>query len=201
VQQVVYKAATARSESDDELVIVASDEAPDRLGDVIRAKGWELDAYRKNPVVLWQHRAGEPPIGTATRVWTHAKQLLARIKMAPPGTSAIVDTLRTLLREDMVRAASVGFRPLREPTPIRDRDEKLVGYEFFGTELLEISLVNVPAQAAALRKALALGISAADLAAVTATPATGFLACRRAELDLLTARRRGHQSQHTEARP
>jgi HK97 family phage prohead protease len=190
---VVYKSAPVqRAESDDELVIVASDESPDRLGDVIKVDGWELGAYRKNPVVLWQHKAGEPPIGRAERVWTHAKQLLARIRLAPEGTSAVVDTLRKLLAADMVRAASVGFRPIKEPTPIRDREERLVGFEFDGTELLEISLVNVPAQAAALRKCLELGISQEHLDLVTATPALGFLARRRAELDLTTARRRGH---------
>jgi HK97 family phage prohead protease len=188
----MFKAAQLRAESDDELMIVVSDESPDRVGDVIRAAGWELSEYRKNPVVLWQHRAGEPPIGRAERVWTYAKQLLAKIQLAPPGTSAIVDTLRKLLAEDMVRAASVGFRATKQPTPIRDRDDRVTGFEFNGTELLEISLVNVPAQAAALRKCLALGISQSDIDRVFAKPASGFLARRRAEIAIVNAGRHRH---------
>ena len=174
------------------MTIVVSDESPDRMGDVIRAQGWELAEYRKNPVVLWQHRASDPPIGRAERVWTYAKQLLAKIQLAPPGTSPIVDTLRKLLAEDMVRAASVGFRPTKEPKAIRDREERVTGFEYDGTELLEISLVNVPAQAAALRKCLALGISQADIDRVFAIPASGFLARRRAEISIITAGRHRH---------
>ena len=188
----IFKAAQVRAESDDELTIVVSDESPDRMGDVIRAAGWELTEYRKNPVLLWQHKAGEPPIGRADRVWTYAKQLMAKIRLAAPGTSPLVDTLRKLLAEDMVRAASVGFKPTKEPTPIRDAADRVTGFEYNGTELLEISLVNVPAQAAALRKCLALGISQTDLDRVFAKPASGFLARRRAEIAIVNAGRHRH---------
>jgi|SRR5215831_2142591 len=190
---LVLKEAKAVAESADELVITASHEAPDRLGDVIPAAAWNLDAYRKNPVVLWQHRSSEPPIGRAEKVWTYAKQLMARIKLAPEGTSTIVDTLRKLIAENMVNAASVGFRSLAAPTPIRDeKTDQITGFNYTSVELLEISLVNVPAQSLALRKQLlAKGITQHDLDLVT-TPALGFLDRRRAEIELQTARRRVH---------
>ena len=34
---------------------VASDESVDRYGDIIRASGWQLDNFRKNPVLLFAH--------------------------------------------------------------------------------------------------------------------------------------------------
>ncbi len=35
------------------VTVAASVEVEDRLGDTILAEGWELAAYRRNPVVLW----------------------------------------------------------------------------------------------------------------------------------------------------
>jgi len=39
---------------------VVSTEDVDRDGDIIRSEGWELDAFRQNPVVLWAHQHGIP---------------------------------------------------------------------------------------------------------------------------------------------
>jgi hypothetical protein len=40
---------------DGPITFVASDETEDRLGDVLRSEGWDLDGYRRNPVFLWAH--------------------------------------------------------------------------------------------------------------------------------------------------
>src|SRR5262245_10186763 len=68
------------------LEFVASDETRDRYGDVINAAGWQLDAFRKNPIFLWQHDYGAP-IGTVERVRVDGARLLARVKFAPAGIS------------------------------------------------------------------------------------------------------------------
>jgi hypothetical protein len=193
----VLKSITAetRAESSDELTMIASDQGVDRNGSIIHTRGWELENYRKNPVVLWMHRASELPVGRAERVWIHARQLMARIKLAAEGTSPFIDSLRALVAQDMIRAASVGFRPTSEPRPIRDKlTHAVTGFEFDGTELLEISLANVPLQPKTLRqKALDLGIlTDFDRVYTPPQPASGLLARRRNELTLLTVRRFGH---------
>jgi hypothetical protein len=193
----VLKSITAetRAESPDELTMIASDQGVDRNGSIVRTRGWELENYRKNPVVLWMHRATELPVGRAERVWIHARQLMARIKLAAEGTSPFIDSLRSLVAQDMVRAASVGFNATTEPRLIRDgKTNQVTGIEFDGTELLEISLVNVPLQQRALRqKALDLGIlSDFDRVYAPPRPASGLIARRRNELTLLTVRRFGH---------
>jgi hypothetical protein len=43
------------------LTFTISSAAVDRMGDTIKVDGWKLDAYRKNPVVLWGHDAGDFP--------------------------------------------------------------------------------------------------------------------------------------------
>jgi hypothetical protein len=51
------------------VTVVASTESEDRVGDVILASGWELDAYLANPVILWAHDYSRPAIGKAEKVW------------------------------------------------------------------------------------------------------------------------------------
>lgn len=144
----------------DALEFVASDETVDRYGDIIRVEGWELADYRRNPVVLFGHDSGAP-IGTASRVWKDGAKLRAVITLAKEGTSELVNALRQLVAQKIIRAVSVGFRPTVEPRVIRDADDRVSGYEFIGQELLELSLVAVGANPHALAVAKSLNLSEA----------------------------------------
>jgi phage head maturation protease len=42
---------------------VASTDRADRYGDIIDQRGWDLDAYRANPVILLNHDHQSLPIG------------------------------------------------------------------------------------------------------------------------------------------
>jgi HK97 family phage prohead protease len=142
---------------DETMRFIASTEATDRYGDVVRADGWDLASFRKNPVILFGH-SHSAPVGVATRVWVEAKKLMADIKLAAQGTSELVDSVRALVRQRILRAVSVGFLP-SEYKEVRS-DGNFVGYEFTKQELLEISLVAVPANQEALAVARSLNIPA-----------------------------------------
>src|SRR5438105_1903827 len=43
--------------------VIFSDGSIDRYGDSIDQKGWQLEAFRSNPVALWSHDSSSPPIG------------------------------------------------------------------------------------------------------------------------------------------
>ena len=65
-------ATGAGSDTGGPITFVASDETEDRLGDVLRSDGWDLEAYRRNPVFLWAHdytaprrASGSTPTGSA----------------------------------------------------------------------------------------------------------------------------------------
>lgn len=118
---------------------VASTSERDRDGDVLSVTGWELDAYKKNPVVLASHNAKALPVAKA-RVWIEGGRLMADITFPPPGTSKASDEAHALVAGGFLRAVSVGFMPKeRQPLP----DGK--GWLFTRQELTEISLVSVPA--------------------------------------------------------
>lgn len=152
----VYRAAEIEKASDKSRTIhfVASDESVDRYGDIIRVEGWDLKQYNKNPVMLFGHNSREPPIGT-TKVSIEGKQLLAEATFLPEGVSDFADEIWRIVDAGALRAMSVGFLPTKMPDPIwaeDDPDHKgwPTGYEFNGQELLENSVVPVPANPAAL---------------------------------------------------
>lgn len=154
----VIKTAELKSVGENEYEFIASDETVDSYGDIVRASGWELTRYKRNPIVLFQHQSSNP-VGLSTKVWIEGKALMSRIKLAAEGTSPFIDTLRKLLAQKIVRAVSVGFMPTKEPNILRDeKNEHFTGYEFIGQELTEISLVSVPANPNALQLAKSLHI-------------------------------------------
>ena len=138
---------------------VASNESEDGDGDVIRAEGWDLRRFKRNPIILFGHNH-MLPIGISTRTAVEDKSLIQDIKFADEGTSEFIDTVRKLVDQKILRAVSVGFRATMPPQPRRNKDGDFVGFEFNGQELLETSIVSVPSNAEALaQQAKALGAS------------------------------------------
>jgi phage head maturation protease len=143
---------------------VASDETVDRYGDIIRAGGWQLDNFKRNPVLLFGHNSREPPIGTAD-AWIEGKSLLADATFLPLGVSDFADEIWRIVDAGALRAVSVGFLPSEfngiyaEDDP--DHEDWPIGIEFVAQELLELSVVPVPANPQALAVARSLALSEA----------------------------------------
>jgi HK97 family phage prohead protease len=158
---VLLKAVdTVITESDEERVLNfrISTETPDSYNDVIKADGWDLERFEKNPVVLWAHDHRQPPVGQALSVGVDGDALVASAKFADAETYAFADTVYRLLKKGFLRATSVGFFP-KEWT--YDEDRK--GYNFIANELFEFSIVPVPANPDALSLAIKDGIDCAPL--------------------------------------
>ena len=131
-------------EGTDEYVL--SDGEPDRIGDIIDPKGWVLSKFF--PSALFNHDRNSI-VGRWENVRVKGKQLIARLVMAEPGTSPLIDMVRSLVRQGMLESVSVGFRALAgEPI---DEDDPWGPLRFTETELLEASLVSVPANPRARR--------------------------------------------------
>lgn len=139
---------------DDPLVYVMSDETVDRVGDVIKASGWNLQNFAKNPVALFGHDH-KFIVGHWTDVKVQGKQLIGRLKLLPKGISERLDEVIAAVEAGILRAVSVGFNI----DPDKAERNKEGGYSFGSAELLECSLVSVPANPNALRKACDLHLS------------------------------------------
>ena len=145
------EAQSAAAESGQQMTFVVSNEEVDRHGDVIRAAGWQLESYQKNPVFLWAHDYTRPVIGRAAEVWREPGRLLARIEFAP---TEFAQEVATLYRQNYQKGVSVGFRPIRFEERRHEQTGAFLGIRFLEQELLEVSAVPVPANRAALRRAL-----------------------------------------------
>ena len=125
------------------ITFVLSTENVDRDGDVIRADGWILDNFLKNPVVLFAHKYDELPVAKALRVWVENGQLKATAKFATEKENPLAENVYQLYKNGYMNAVSVGFIPI-------EYEEKEKGYEYVKQELLEFSCVPVPANPEAL---------------------------------------------------
>ncbi|WP_193760222.1 phage major capsid protein [Bradyrhizobium yuanmingense] len=142
--------------SDGDLEFVLSDDTVDRYGDIIDASGWVLSNFKKNPIALFGHSSSFP-IGTWSDIRIEGKKLVAKLNLAKRGTSARLDELIGLVEQGILRAVSVGFRPIKSE-PINP-DRPYGPQKYTKQELLETSLVSVPANPAALALAKSLKIS------------------------------------------
>ena len=142
--------------------VLSTDEV-DRHGDVVSADGWLLDAYRRNPVLLWAHDYRHPAIGRAVGLWTEPHRLMARMEFAP---TAFAQEVAALYLAGFQWGVSVGFKPLKFEERRDERTGAILGVRFLQQELLEVSAVPVPANRNALRRE-----TAADAVGAEAAPA------------------------------
>ena len=152
-KHIKYFNNSAKSVDDDKRVLryIGSTEAVDRDNEVIKASGWKLKDYKKNPVVLVNHQYHELPVAKTKKVWVDRKEkaLMFDIEFPEPEVSSEGDTLYKLYKNGYMNATSVGFRPNPEKMKFGEKkgDPRIT---FSEQELLEISLVSVPANPEAL---------------------------------------------------
>jgi HK97 family phage major capsid protein/HK97 family phage prohead protease len=139
---------------------VLSDETPDRMGEVIMSSGWDLSAFKNNPICLFGHNPNFA-IGKWHNLRVEGRSLRGNLELAPKGTSQRIDEIRSLIDAGILKAVSVGFRPLdSEPLDPKDRG-MFAPQRYLKHELVECSVVAVPANRNALAVMKSLGISPA----------------------------------------
>lgn len=143
---------------------ILSDATADRYDDSIVAEGWDLRNFVRNPIALFNHNPDQP-IGKWEKLLVKDGALRGHLQIAPKGTSARIDEIRALIDAGILRAVSVGFRPI-ESEPIAE--SKYGGMRYLKSELVETSLVSVPANPNALAVAKSLKISDSTLGMVFA---------------------------------
>ncbi len=136
---------------DPKVSFIASTENADRYGDIINQNGWDLSKYRSNNIVLFNHNASALPIGKGF-VDVVENKLMVDIEFDMEDTQAAEIARKT--KAGYLNAVSVGFNPI-DATP-RAMLEKshpahgTSGQYFDRAELLEISIVTIPANGEAV---------------------------------------------------
>lgn len=138
-----YSLLTVKAVGDDQRIIsgIATTPAPDRVGDIVEPLGVKF----KNPMpLLWQHRS-DGPVGTVkfSKPTKDGIEFEARLpKVDEPGKlKDRVDEAWQSVKLGLVRGVSIGFRAI-ERSFMDDG-----GIRFIESEVLELSLVTIPANA------------------------------------------------------
>lgn len=133
-----------------------STEKVDRHGTVWRLDGWQLDEYRANPVVSYNHNvhSSDPDmiIGTS-EIRIEDGQVIARLALE--SDNPVADKVLRKLKNGTLRSASIGAIVEEAHWGIRNNDEDPDILYFTRQSLVEWSVVSVPSNTEAVKRSTA----------------------------------------------
>jgi HK97 family phage prohead protease len=162
MRQLVRSGAASAAGTGRVVRYVFSTSAVARDNHTISNTGWDLTNFLKNPVFLWAHDSGAPPIGRVVDIAATARGLVGSVEYADPDIYPFADTVYRLVKGGFVNATSVSWNPI-EYRWSTDKNRP-GGIDFLKQELLEVSQVPVPALPEALVEARRRGIDTGPIA-------------------------------------
>ncbi len=145
---------------DDPLKFILSTDVVDRMGDIVE-QNWQLKDFKKNPIALFMHDH-KSPIGVWKNVKVESGKLVGTLQLAAEGTSDLIDTIRSLIAQRILKAVSVGFSVGGYEVRY-DENGNYQGYTLQNPDLNEASIVSVPANQEALQTAKSFNLSDTDI--------------------------------------
>ena len=88
--EILSESKEASSNGARHVRVIASTPAVDRMGDVVVQEGIDLLAYKRNPVVLWQHNS-DMPVAKAVEIGIEGGKLKALVEFPAEGVDADAD--------------------------------------------------------------------------------------------------------------
>jgi HK97 family phage prohead protease len=139
-----------QKKADGPITMVMSDYSLDRHEERIDQAGWELENFKKNPVLLWDHTNWYLPVGRVDNVRIEENELKGNMVFTPKsipqsGMGPQGYVVGELIRTGFLFAGSVGM--LVKRVEFQDDTEEVILRK---QELLEFSIVTVPANPNAL---------------------------------------------------
>ena len=122
----------------------------DRFAERIDPAGWDIRGYLENPVVEWAHRYDIPAIGKIEALVADDRGLHGRVFFNGKEYDQFGWSIGQRVKAGVIRAGSVGFRPLEIEIPGKEDGKDGTRLIFRKQELLEFSICNVPANPRAL---------------------------------------------------
>lgn len=130
----------------------------DRSGDTVDPNG----AKFKTPMPLLLDHNHKQVIGTVTSMQLVGNKLLAKATLLPPGVDSLADNTWSKLQAKALSSFSIGFMPI-------DGHKIDTGMHYSSTEIHELSVVSVPANAGA--QIISVASEAKSLPVVARIPA------------------------------
>ena len=140
--------SSVKALGEDEVEVRMSTATIARDGHILVPQGARLEAYKKNPVFLWNHDLENFPVGRAESISIQGQQIVARVRFPAAGISARAEECRRLVKSGFINGVSVGFDPL-DGAPL-DAKNPRGGQRITDWELIECSFCCVPIDSNAL---------------------------------------------------
>ena len=149
------------------VTFVASDGTRDSQGTVLNQEGWDLTRFNNNGIIGYQHKVYGSWDGTDNpdnvigkgRAYIEDDRLMVDVEFEPKEINELAEKVYQKILFGSLKAVSVGFLPTGKGR-WGEQEEAVTGsnptYYFEGQQLLEVSVVNIPSNPNALRKALEL---------------------------------------------
>jgi len=150
---------------------VISNESRDRHRSIIPLSAWELDNFRTTPIAGWSHEVygkglftkPDPDnfIGRWDNIRIDGDELVGDLTFEDKETNPLAEKLLRKVRNGTLNAVSVGFLP-GDGHYGKEEDKEHRGgsketYYYDSAELIEVSLVGIPSNKDARKKALENG--------------------------------------------
>ena len=161
------------------LTFIASDGTRDSAGTVLNPKGWDLARFNKNGIIGYQHKVygswdgtdnPDNVIGKGT-AYTKDDRLMVDVEFEPAEINPLAEKIYQKLLLGSRNAVSVGFLPKGRGAWGKEEeavDGKNPTYYYKGQELLEVSVVNIPANPNATKKSFIEEAIEAEMARIRA---------------------------------
>jgi len=124
----------------------------DRYSERIDPQGWDFKRYLNNPIVEWAHNYMIPAIGKIENLAVDDEGLHGVVFFNDKSFDAFGWSIGQRVKAGVIRAGSVGFRPVEIEIPGKNDSKDGTTLIFRKQELLEFSICNVPANPFALAK-------------------------------------------------
>lgn len=149
-----------KKEDERTITFVASDSTRDSAGTVLNQDNWDLTRFNSNGVIGYQHKVyggwddtdnPDNVIGKG-HAYVEDGKLMVDITFEPKEINELAEKIYQKVLFGSLRAVSVGFLPVGKGRFGEGADAET--YYFAGQQLLEVSVVNIPANPNALRKSM-----------------------------------------------
>lgn len=149
-----------KKEDERTITFVASDSTRDSAGTVLNQDNWDLTRFNSNGIIGYQHKVyggwddtdnPDNVIGKG-HAYVEDGKLMVDITFEPKEINELAEKIYQKVLFGSLRAVSVGFLPIGKGRFGEGADAET--YYFAGQQLLEVSVVNIPANPNALRKSM-----------------------------------------------
>ena len=139
------------------VTFVISTESRDSHGSVIRISAWDLNRFKKNGVVHYQHSMHstnpDDVIGIG-KAWVEGKELIGEVEFEPAEINELAEKIYKKVKFGSLTATSVGFFAKSGHWGDEKKAEDPDIFYFEKVELIEFSIVHVPANADTVKRYL-----------------------------------------------